>query len=78
MNVLTKDHSKFIDFLHNLESKLGDLKKGNCNGDFTYTKEILAGYEDINIEDTILYFQRLGAFCDCQITYNIVLGYKNV
>ena len=73
MNILTTEHAKFKEFIQALESKLGDLKKGKCNGNFTYTREILSGYNDIDSEETINYLHKLGAFCDCQIIYKRIL-----
>lgn len=72
MNIFKKDNPNFPEFIQVLESKLGDLEDVNCNGDFTHSVDILSRYNGFSIEGTIAYWQKLGAYCDCQIISNIV------
>ena len=66
MEIMNKKNKKWNEFVERLG--LTDCKGGN---DKSSTIKIMKEMGDINIEDSIEYFDRNGGFCDCEILLNV-------
>ncbi len=81
--IMTTEHKywkKFVYLLQGSEGCDGKEKiKGNpdsftwkCNKDLSLTKNILKKYfPNVDVEHTLQYFEDNGAYCDCEILFNI-------
>ena len=75
--VMTKEHPKWEEFCKRLRGPEGcDFREGGtaCIGgrDKRFAIRILRTYEDIDIQETINYFEQHGGYCDCEILLNVV------
>jgi len=47
-----------------------------CQGNLTQTTKILQSMHNIDIEETLILFQELGGYCDCEILMNVAKNWN--
>jgi hypothetical protein len=47
-----------------------------CQGDLTQTIKILKSLHNIDIEETLILFQEMGGYCDCEVLMNVAKNWN--
>lgn len=81
MEIMTPQHPKWNEFYARLQGPEGcDFRKDpkrkwvwKCKGgeDKSYTKKILKNMRNIDVSKSLQFFEKEGAFCDCEILFNL-------
>lgn len=72
--LMTPQHPQWEDFVVHLVIQLGGTEGyWKCGGgtDKSKATRILKAISDIDIDGSLRYFERCGAYCDCEILLNI-------
>ncbi len=69
--ILTPEHPQWGEFITQLENSISPDR--GCKNDFRHAEAIMIGFRNIDIQNTLNFFEDHGAFCDCEVTYNIAL-----
>ncbi len=79
--VLTPSHKLWPMFRKQLDDTVSiyrDEKLHNqCVGDLTLTTEILETMTNIDIKETLLFFNEYGGSCDCKVLVNVARIWNN-
>jgi hypothetical protein len=77
MGIMTPNHPRWDDFCQELEGENGcnfreDSFNWDCKGgyDKSKTEKILKNY-NVNIQESLKYFEEHGGHCDCEILFNV-------
>jgi hypothetical protein len=78
--ILTPLHNYWNAFSYRLNQLLYTHTEGkpqfNCKHDLSNTKKILKTLPNIDVEGTLLLYQDLGGFCDCEVLMNVQCNWK--
>ena len=74
--ILSPGHPRWGEFVVKLSrSLIVTDTKWRCDGDrhYRYTKQVMGemGYGEIDIAETLQFFQAHGGFCDCEVMFNV-------
>ena len=79
--VLTPSHNLWPMFRKKLDDAViiyRDEKLHNqCKGDLTLAIEILESMENIDIKETLIFFNQYGGSCDCKVLLNVARIWNN-
>jgi hypothetical protein len=67
MSVLTLDHPRWREFVHNLVRAICTRCSGSLKGSIKVMEEM----GDIDVRRTVLHFQNNGGHCDCEVLMNV-------
>jgi hypothetical protein len=48
-----------------------------CQGDLTQTVKILRSLHNIDVEETLILYQELGGYCDCEVLMNVARNWND-
>lgn len=48
-----------------------------CRGDLTLTNEILTTMENVDVNETLIFFREYGGSCDCKVLLNVARIWNN-
>jgi hypothetical protein len=77
--MLTRKSRNWKAFIQRLSGPEGCNFRGyrkrrfTCHHDYRFTRRIMAdmGYNRTEIEESIIYFQSKGGYCDCEVVFNV-------
>lgn len=79
--VLTPSHKLWQTFRKKLDAAITTYVDGKlhskCQGDLSLTIEILQSLENIDVEETLIFFKELGGSCDCKCRMNVARIFNN-
>ncbi len=78
---LTPDHKLWPTFRKRLDAAVytsaNDKLHNQCKGDLSLSIDILQSLENIDVEETIIFFKELGGNCDCKVIMNVARIWNN-
>jgi len=73
--ILTPPHKYWKALRYRLDQMVNTHVEGkpqfNCKHDLSNTKKILKSLPNLDVEETLLLYQELGGFCDCEVLMNV-------
>ena len=78
--ILTPSHLLWPKFRKKLEDTLftyaNNKLHNRCKGDLSQTIKILRSMHNIDIEETLILFQEMGGYCDCEVLMNVARNWN--
>lgn len=56
---------------------VNDKPHSKCQGDLAQTIKILKSLPGIDIEETLILFQEMGGYCDCEVLINVARNFND-
>ena len=79
--ILTPSHKLWPTFRKKLDDNVSIYKDeklhNQCKGDLTLTTRILESMENIDIKETLIFFNEYGGSCDCKVLVNVARIWNN-
>jgi hypothetical protein len=79
--ILTPSHNFWPTFRKKLEDAVtiynNEKLYNRCRGDLTLAIGILESMEDIDVKETLIFFNQYGGSCDCKILVNVARIWNN-
>ena len=79
--VLTPSHKLWSKFRKKLEDAVtiynNEKLHNKCRGDLTLAIGILESMENIDVKETLFFFNQYGGSCDCKILVNVARIWNN-
>jgi len=80
-DVLTPGHKLWPTFRKKLDDTIttyiNNKLHNRCQGDLSNTIKILESLKNIDIKETIIFFQEMGGSCDCKVLMNVARIWRN-
>jgi len=79
--VLTPSHKYWPALRQRLNDVLityvNDKPHSKCQGDLDQTIKILKSLHNIDVEESIILFQEMGGYCDCEVLINVAKNWND-